>query len=151
MNDVYQTILTRQKVLNKTEIIISMSHKAPVKQEVYSDDTKLKLIFLHLLSNALKFTKAGSIQFGLNKIDEDKQFHFFVSDTGIGIPKDKQAFIFDRFRMGDDTHNRQHEGMGIGLFICKKLVEMLGGRIKVDSDENKGSSFTFYLPLQTKK
>lgn len=63
----------------------------------------------------------------------------------------KFFYIFDRFRMGDDTHNRLHEGMGVGLFICKKLIELLGGEIEVRSEKNTGSYFSFYLPLQKNK
>lgn len=150
MNDVYHTILTRQKVLNKTGINIQMINHEPVQLEVYTDVDKLKNIFVHLLNNALKFTHSGSIHFGLDHIDENKRYHFYVFDTGIGIQKEKQAFIFDRFRMGDDTHTREYEGMGIGLFICKKLVEMLGGHIEVSSEENEGTHFKFYVPLHVK-
>ncbi len=151
INDVYQTILTRQKVLNKTDVSIKLKHNWTPELKIYTDSAKFKHIFLHLLNNALKFTSSGIINFGLEKIDEKGIYHFYVSDTGIGIPEKDISFIFDRFRMGDDTHNRQYEGMGIGLFICKKLVELLGGKIKVESEKNKGSCFSFYLPLQKNK
>lgn len=151
INDVYQTVLTRQKVLNKTDITIKLKHNWTPEQEIYTDGAKFKHIFLHLLINALKFTPSGIINFGLEKIDENGAHHFYVSDTGIGIPEEDISFIFDRFRMGDDTHNRLHEGMGVGLFICKKLIELLGGEIEVRSEKNTGSYFSFYLPLQKNK
>lgn len=151
MNDIFQTILTRQKVINKTEITINLNHNWTSESEIYTDGSKFKHIFLHLLNNALKFTSSGTINFGLDQIDENGTYHFYVSDTGIGIPEKDMAFIFERFRMGDDTHTRQYEGMGVGLFICKKLIELLGGSIDVRSEKNKGSHFSFYLPLQRKK
>lgn len=151
INDVYQTVLTRQKVLNKTDITIKLKHNWTPEQEIYTDGAKFKHIFLHLLINALKFTPSGIINFGLEKIDKNGAHHFYVSDTGVGIPEEDISFIFDRFRMGDDTHNRLHEGMGVGLFICKKLIELLGGEIEVRSEKNTGSYFSFYLPLQKNK
>lgn len=151
MNDIYQTILTRQKVLNKTEISIKLKHKCTPELEIYTDGAKFKHLFLQLLNNAIKFTSSGIINFGLEKITADGTSHFYVSDTGIGIPEKDISFIFERFRMGDDTHNRQYEGMGVGLFICKKLVTLLGGKIKVVSEKNKGSLFSFYLPLHKNK
>ncbi|MBN2237315.1 MAG: PhnD/SsuA/transferrin family substrate-binding protein [Bacteroidales bacterium] len=147
MNDIFQTILTRQKVLNKPEVKIVMLHKIDVDKEIYTDSEKLKNIFLHLLSNALKFTHQGTVSFGLESRTAEGLTYFYVQDTGIGIPKEKQSIIFERFRMGDDTHTRQYEGMGIGLFICKKLIELLGGGIHLESEENQGSRFIFYVPL----
>ena len=73
-----------------------------------------------------------------------------ILHQALSLKKDL-SFIFDRFRMGDDTHNRQYEGMGVGLFICKKLVELLGGEIEVRSEKKSGSYFSFYLPLQKNK
>ncbi|PKP29439.1 MAG: hybrid sensor histidine kinase/response regulator, partial [Bacteroidetes bacterium HGW-Bacteroidetes-17] len=75
------------------------------------------------------------------------ELKFFVKDTGIGIPSDKQEFIFDVFRQIEDTHTRTYGGTGIGLSISKRLAELLGGRMWVDSDPN-GSSFYFTIPLE---
>jgi len=148
MNDIYQTILTRQKVLNKTNLSIQMNHLDKPPTNLYTDGEKFKHIFLHLLSNALKFTHHGTIQFGLEKTNPEGVCHFYVEDTGIGIEPDKLPYIFDRFRMGDDTHTREYEGIGIGLFICKNLIQLMGGKIDVHSEVNKGSRFLFFLPLQ---
>ncbi len=150
MNDIYENIINRQQMQNKTDVEIMAIHNSSIQHEIYTDGEKIKHIFIHLLSNALKFTNSGSISFGLDKIDKNKAYHFYVADTGIGIPEEKQAFIFDRFRVGDDTDARQYEGMGIGLFICKKLIEKLEGNIEVKSELNSGSRFSFYLPLQKK-
>lgn len=148
MNDIYQTILTRQKVLNKTTLAIQMNHLEKPPTNLYTDGEKFKHIFLHLLSNALKFTHQGTIQFGLEKTKPEGICYFYVEDTGIGIEPEKLPFIFDRFRMGDDTHTREYEGIGIGLFICKNLIQLMGGKIEVYSKVNKGSRFSFFLPMQ---
>ena len=72
---------------------------------------------------------------------------FFVKDTGIGIPKKQQQLIFERFRQGSESHNRGYQGSGLGLSICKSYVEMLGGRIWVESEEGLGSKFYFTIPF----
>ncbi len=148
MDQINQTIYIRRRVLNKENVEISMNNQATIAQEIFIDGQSFKNIFLHLLNNALKFTSQGSIQFGLERVDENGNFYFYVKDTGIGISKDKQDFIFDSFRMGDDTHTRQYQGIGVGLFICKNLIHLLGGDIKLESTENEGARFSFYLPLR---
>lgn len=151
MNDINQTVLTRQNLLNKSGVNVVVEHQVSPIKEIITDREKFKHIFLNLLSNALKFTYSGTIKYGLEDIDDAGNLHFYVSDTGIGIPKEKQEIIFERFRMADDTHNRKHEGMGIGLFVCRKLIALFGGEIYVESEENLGSCFRFYLPLQINK
>lgn len=151
MNDINQTVLTRQNLLNKSGVNVIIEHHISPIKEIITDREKFKHIFLNLLSNALKFTYSGTIKYGLDDVDSKGNLHFYVSDTGIGIPKEKQEIIFERFRMADDTHTRKHEGMGIGLFVCRKLIALFGGEIYVESDENLGSRFSFYLPLQINK
>jgi signal transduction histidine kinase len=97
-----------------------------------------------LVKNAIKYTDEGSIEFGYNYTEE---LTFFVKDTGIGIPADRQESVFERFVQADieDFHARQ--GAGLGLSIAKAFVEMLGGRIWLESVEGEGSSFYFSIPL----
>ncbi|MBQ1885076.1 MAG: hypothetical protein II165_08690, partial [Bacteroidales bacterium] len=76
------------------------------------------------------------------------QIAFFISDTGIGIAKEKISVIFERFRQGDEGAARQYGGNGLGLSIANELVKQMGGRIEVQSTENVGSTFTFYIPYQ---
>jgi CheY-like chemotaxis protein len=97
-----------------------------------------------LIGNAIKFTKAGSIEFGIRK--NGKNLEFSVKDTGIGIFENKQQAIFEQFMQADVTNNRQFEGSGLGLSIAKSYVEMLGGKIWVESEEGKGSTFYFTIP-----
>jgi PAS domain S-box-containing protein len=120
------------------------------KQSVInSDDSKINQILSNLISNALKFTKTGSIEFGYeikNMKSSDDYIQFYVKDTGIGISKAHQARIFDRFTQIDLSITRGYEGAGLGLAICKGLVELLGGKIRVESEINTGTTFYFTLP-----
>ena len=112
---------------------------------INTDSERLTQILVNLLSNALKFTEEGIIEFGF-LIDKDKII-FQVSDTGIGIPKDKLDLIFNRFQQIENSGKMLNEGTGLGLAIIKGLVNLLGGAISVESEINKGSVFSFYLPF----
>ena len=117
--------------------------------EIYTDHQKLKQILLNLLKNALKFTHEGSISLELSKISIEKKpfLKFIVKDTGIGIAKDKFKLIFDIFRQADDTHTRKYGGAGIGLSVTQKLTTLLGGKVDVESEINKGTSFSVFIPI----
>jgi hypothetical protein len=118
----------------------------PTKEaNIYTDNEKVYAILTNLIRNAIKFTYDGSIEFGYEKKGE--YLEFFVKDTGIGIPKKQQQLVFERFRQGSESHNRGYEGTGLGLSICKSYVEMLGGRIWVESEEGLGSKFYFAIPF----
>lgn len=109
-----------------------------------TDKEKLLRILTNLVKNAIKFTDTGSIEFGYNK--KDNCYEFFVKDTGIGIPRNKHAVIFERFIQADISDTRAYDGSGLGLSITKAYIEMLGGRIWLESEENKGSTFYFIIP-----
>ena len=120
---------------------------------IQTDHTKLAQILTNLIKNALKFTKEGSIEFGY-KVETRHALSllsFFVYDTGAGIPKNRTDMIFERFRQGSVSLNRAYEGAGLGLSISKAFVEMLGGRIWVESEPGKGSVFFFELPFNNYK
>ena len=110
---------------------------------IRTDSYKLENVLLNLISNALKFTDEGSVEVGYD-IVKDK-LRFYVKDTGKGIPQDRQQVIFDRFVQADMGLNRGYEGTGLGLSICKAYVEILGGKIWLESEENKGSVFYFTI------
>ncbi|MBK7632399.1 MAG: PAS domain S-box protein [Ignavibacteriales bacterium] len=116
---------------------------------VKSDQRLLEEILNNLVSNAVKFTENGTIKLIANTdlIDNQKNLIIKVEDTGIGIPKDKQSVVWYEFRQASEGLNRSFEGSGLGLTITKKYVEMLGGKISLESDENVGSSFTIKLPM----
>ena len=111
---------------------------------VKTDKEKIYAILMNLVKNALKFTYKGSIELGYQM--KDNYFEFFVRDSGIGISKEQQQFIFERFRQGSESLNRNYEGAGLGLSISKAYVEMLGGNIRVESEPGKGSTFYFTIP-----
>ena len=128
----------------------------PSKESVIQTDfEKVTVILTNLVKNAIKFSDKGSIEFGY-EIGRDKACHvsmpmelqFFVKDTGIGIPKEMQETIFERFIQVEIGNKRAYQGAGLGLAISKNYVEMLGGRIWIESEEGKGSIFHFTLPYR---
>jgi signal transduction histidine kinase/DNA-binding response OmpR family regulator len=123
------------------------AHTPPV---LTGDAVRLRQIVLNLLSNALKFTERGEIvvKTAVESQEGDScAIHVCVSDTGIGIPKDRQAAIFAAFVQADCSTTRRYGGTGLGLTICRKLIELMGGRIWVESELGKGSRFHFSVKL----
>ena len=118
-----------------------------------TDSRKLKQVLINLLRNALKFTEKGYVEFGITEIKDadNNYFQFYVKDTGIGIDKKNHEAIFNIFRQVDDTHTRKFGGMGLGLSLAKKTIEILGGKIWVESEPSKGSTFYFTLTVQEDK
>ncbi len=138
-----------------------------VPLELMGDPGRLKQVIVNLVGNALKFTKEGNVVVTVEKLPappdiEDSSsaatspliktdgvvwLYFSVRDTGIGIPQDKQELLFKSFSQVDGSSTRKYGGTGLGLVISKKLVELMGGLIDVESEAGKGSNFYFYLPL----
>ncbi len=135
-----------QQAKDRNTSLSSEAELADSISEIYTDKTKVTQIISNLLSNSLKFTHAGSIEFGYHLIHNE--IEFFVKDTGIGIKPELHEAIFDRFRQADNTIQRNYGGTGLGLSICKGLVELLGGRIRVQSQIGKGSTFYFTIPYK---
>ncbi len=113
-----------------------------------TDENKLKQIMLNLLSNAIKFTHVGKITLQVRRTKFDGVLEFAVMDTGIGIQEDDFITIFDPFRQIDGSTTRKYGGTGLGLSVTRKLVELLGGKIWVESELGKGSAFRFILPAK---
>jgi signal transduction histidine kinase len=111
----------------------------------------VKQILLNLLSNALKFTHHGGVTIGAKKNARDKTIMLTVADTGIGISPADQERIFEDFRQLDNSPTRAYGGTGLGLSICRRLAQMLDGRISVQSVEGKGSTFTLTLPIRGRR
>jgi len=116
-----------------------------------TDKDKVTAILGNLISNAIKFTDTGSVEFGYRVTDND-YLEFYVKDTGIGITPDQREIIFERFRQGSENLNRNYEGAGLGLYICRKYAEMLGGKIWVENNPDNsgtvpGSLFKFIIPF----
>jgi signal transduction histidine kinase len=118
---------------------------------ISSDRQKVKQILLNLLSNALKFTHHGRITIGAEQRLKDRTVALSVSDTGIGIASIDQEKIFEDFRQLDNSPTRAYGGTGLGLSICRRLAQMLDGRISVQSQVGKGSTFTLTLPIKGRR
>jgi signal transduction histidine kinase/ActR/RegA family two-component response regulator len=118
---------------------------------IYTDPARLKQILVNLLSNAFKFTEKGEIEIHIENIkeqDHEVLLLFSVTDTGIGIAKDKLKTLFQSFHQVDSTSKRKYGGTGLGLAIVKKIVELMGGKIGVESEEGSGSKFSFEIGLK---
>ncbi len=113
---------------------------------LYTDPQRLRQVLVNLIGNALKFTERGSVEFGYVVNHEKNDIDFFVRDTGIGIPQDKQDIIFEPFRQVQEGSTRKYGGTGIGLYISKHIIELLGGSIWFESSEGIGTTFNFTLP-----
>ena len=111
---------------------------------VMSDGNKIDAVLVNLVKNAIKYCDSGFIEFGYEK--KNDYLEFFVKDTGIGIPRDRQLAVFERFVQSDISDKRALQGAGLGLSISKAYVEMLGGKIWVESEPEKGSTFYFTIP-----
>ena len=117
--------------------------------KIISDETKFVQILTNLIGNALKFTKQGNVNFGYNL--KNNELEFFVEDTGIGIPPDMHNEIFKRFRQVESTIARQFGGSGLGLSISKAYIELMGGKMWLTSELEKGSVFYFTIPYKKAK
>jgi len=121
-----------------------------VPESVVGDPGRLRQVLINLLGNALKFTEKGEVNVRVEQERAERDcayLHFSVQDTGIGISPQKQAFIFESFTQGDCSTGRHYGGTGLGLTISKRLVEMMGGRIWVESTLGQGSTFHFTVRL----
>ncbi len=130
------------------EIAYDLQSEAP--ETVIGDPGRLRQVLLNLVGNAIKFTERGEVTViveATSQTADQVDLHFVVSDTGIGIPAARQAAIFEPFTQADGSMTRQYGGTGLGLTISARLVEMMGGRIWVESEEGKGSRFHFTVHL----
>jgi len=139
------------KNLDYKKISISLNKEVNDSSfSIITDPLRFKQIMTNLVGNAVKFTEKGSIEFGY-KIAENKQIIFYVKDTGIGLANGKLKVIFERFRQAEESSTKEYGGTGLGLTISRRLVELLGGTIWVESVINEGSNFYFSLPLKLAK
>ena len=118
---------------------------------LWSDRQKVKQILLNLLSNALKFTHQGSVMISARPYPRERTLELAVTDTGIGVAPVEQEKIFEDFRQLDNTPTRPYGGTGLGLSICRRLAQMLDGRISVRSELGTGSTFSLILPTKGRK
>ena len=137
---------------NPKNIDIKINIDDDLKKQYISDPFRIKQILTNLINNAYKFTDKGTITISCNLAENGllkKELVVSVLDTGIGITEQQQHYIFKEFSQGDHSTEKKHGGFGLGLAITKKIIELLHGKITLQSKPNQGSKFTFYIPLGT--
>jgi PAS domain S-box-containing protein len=152
LNDLLEKV-TEMVVVRANEkaltLVCEIAPGTPV--ELIGDPTRLRQVLLNLVGNAIKFTETGTVSLRVmpdGNASVPTALRFTVSDTGIGIPKEKLGQVFERFTQADSSTTRRFGGSGLGLTICKRLVELMGGQIGAQSEVGKGSVFSFAVPFE---
>jgi PAS domain S-box-containing protein len=140
-----------EPIIRRSQLTVTTKTPRRALPLVRTDRQKVKQIVLNLLSNALKFTPTGSVTVGAAPDGKTKTLAITVRDTGVGIPEESQSRIFEDFRQLDNSPTRGYGGAGLGLAICRRLAQMLGGSIDVVSTLGEGSTFTFRLPVRARR
>jgi CheY-like chemotaxis protein len=131
-------------------LALACGQEAGVPERLLGDPLRLRQVLLNLLGNAVKFTASGSIDARIqvvSRTESEVSLRFSVTDTGIGIPREKLVSIFDSFQQADGSTTRKYGGTGLGLAISARLVELMGGSLEVESELGSGSTFHFTLPM----
>ncbi len=142
-------LMIQQESARARGLALSSDVSPDVPQSLVGDPTRLRQVLMNLVSNAVKFTPRGSVTLRvfLEKLESASQIVFEVQDTGIGIPADKFGRLFRPFTQADASTTREFGGTGLGLNISKRIVELMGGVLSVESEVGQGSTFRFFLPL----
>ncbi|MEH1820468.1 MAG: response regulator [Nostoc sp.] len=141
---------TFRQVAHNKELSFTIELDEKLPPTIYNDSKRLQQVLKNLLANAFKFTEQGSVKLKIAEVD-NSMIAFAVSDTGIGIPAEKQKIIFEAFQQADGTTSRKYGGTGLGLSISRELAQLLGGRIEIVSELGQGSTFTLFLPRRQEK
>ncbi len=132
-------------LIDKKKLKFYIRKSAKIPEFLITDAKKLNQILTNILGNAVKFTHKGSIHLFIHEIEN--KLYFEIADTGIGIAEQNLADIFDRFKQIDSSQSKEYKGTGLGLNISKRLVKLMGGEIKVESELDVGTTMKFYIPL----
>ncbi len=148
LENIYNSYCDSQKFKDKDHISLKLMINSDINPYIITDPKILSRIFINLIDNAFKFTEEGSIEFGYDLIN-GSTIQFFVTDTGIGIPKEECKIIFDQFRQVDDGFSKKHGGLGMGLKISKKLAQLINGKLEIISSPGIGTNLSLSLPIKT--
>jgi signal transduction histidine kinase/CheY-like chemotaxis protein len=144
-------IKTHSALAREKNLELILDYDKNIHDLILADSTRLYQVLNNLLNNALKFTHQGHVKLRLVKVTESESFqkiYFEVSDTGIGIPKEKQQLVFDRFTQAGSSTTREYGGTGLGLAIIRKILTLFDAEIKLESEEGRGTSFSFELEFK---
>lgn len=147
---IFKTVNIINPLLRENGLKVSVNFDPAIPEVILIDQVKLRQVIMNLLYNALKFTFCGGITVDCKREkgpDEKDQLLIKISDTGIGIAQDQLEIIFNPFIQVDNSASRNYGGTGLGLYICKHYIELMGGYLGVESQEGKGTTFFMYLPL----
>ncbi len=154
IDEVFKIIRSR---INNKPINLYFEIGEDVPQMITGDPTRIKQVFINLLDNGIKFTESGDIGMTVSRDtqahgkDESTWIKFVIKDTGVGIPQDRISALFHSFTQASDSTTRLYGGTGLGLALCKNFIEKMGGRIDVQSELGKGTTFTFSIPFSSSR
>jgi len=146
LEDLVKEQVSRYKVFAEaSHIELSFSSQKSLS-EVFTDPSLLKLVVENLIDNAVRYTKGrGKVKISIER--REKDLFFKIKDSGVGIPKKEQRYIFQKFFRAENILKERTRGSGLGLYVCKSIIEKLGGKIWFESKEGKGTTFYFTLPI----
>ncbi len=145
---VFDLFMKRQDIGSNKSVQLKVEIREEIlKTRIITDKLRLEQVLSNLISNAIKFTQKGYIEVGCNQLSGTEMLEFYVKDTGIGIKEENQQLIFERFRKVEEDKMQLHRGTGLGLAISYQLVNLLGGKIYLTSEPDKGSVFYFTIPF----
>jgi signal transduction histidine kinase/CheY-like chemotaxis protein len=147
INELYESIRVTIPKSKNTDFYI-IENPLVAKYPIITDEVKLKQVIANLITNAIKFTENGYVAFGYSIDEKKSKIIFTIKDTGIGIAEHNQKDVFDRFKRVESDTSIKAGGLGLGLAISKAYVEMLGGKMTLQSTINRGSVFSFSIPLE---
>ena len=140
-------LVSRYKVFAEASHIELNFYSQKNLPEVFTDPSLFKIVVENLIDNAIRYTKGkGNVEIGLER--REKDLFFKIKDSGVGIPKKEQGHIFQKFFRAENILKERTRGSGLGLYVCKSIIEKLGGRIWFESKEGKGTTFYFTLPIK---
>ena len=147
MTNLVKEVIKRVEIFARASNVEIKSETKDNLPEIFGDPSQLKLVVENLLDNAVRYIKGrGRVKVKVEK--QNKNIYFEVKDNGVGIPKEDQKYIFQRFFRSANVMRHQTEGSGLGLYIAKSIIEKSGGKIGFNSQENKGSTFWFTIPIK---